>query len=202
MGYDLHITRKANWSDPAGSAIAEAEWQKLIEADPELTLDTETKVAMADGKYVFAAWKGRAWRATGYYGGEITATNPKKPLIVKMVGIAKSLNAQVQGDDGEIYREDGTAFESGNPRSQTGPGLIGQIKAWFQHRRVINKVQAEGAKFRVGQRVKNPWKQIGTIVSVNPKGNQGLGSFRVRFENGKEDESAFIGSVYEIVDDA
>jgi hypothetical protein len=199
MGYDLHITRKANWTDPAGPAIAETEWQKVIEADPELTLDTKTKVAMMDGQYIFAAWKGTPG-ALGYYGGEITASDPAKPLIIKMVGIAKVLKAQVQGDDGEIYREDGTSFEPDIPAAKP-PGLVGQIKAWLQHRKVIKKVQADGAKFRVGQRVKNPWKQIGTIVSVNPKGNQGLGSFRVRFENGKEDESAFIGSVYEIIHD-
>ena len=31
MGYELHITRKVNWSDEDGPAIALSEWQKLVE---------------------------------------------------------------------------------------------------------------------------------------------------------------------------
>src|SRR5262245_9582193 len=98
MGYDLHITRKANWFDEEGPVITEAEWRALIEADPELSLDTETRCIMADGEYVFAAWNGEAGLLS-YYKGEITAKNPEEALIMKMVRIAHQLGAQVLGDD-------------------------------------------------------------------------------------------------------
>src|SRR3954467_11033594 len=49
MGYDLHITRKENWTDDGGPTISEAEWRRVIEEDPELQLDTETSCTMSDG---------------------------------------------------------------------------------------------------------------------------------------------------------
>lgn len=104
MGYELHITRKENWSDEEGPAISEAEWRRLIAQDPELQLDTDTRCSMSDGEYVFAAWNGKTG-ALGYYNGEITAKNPEEPLIRKMVAIAQRLGATVQGDDGERYPE-------------------------------------------------------------------------------------------------
>jgi hypothetical protein len=104
MGYDLHITRKENWSDEDGPSISEAEWRRVIEEDPELQLDTETSCTMADGEYVFAAWNGEPG-ALGHYAGEITTKDPSEPLIRKMVLIAQRLNANVQGDDGERYPE-------------------------------------------------------------------------------------------------
>jgi len=41
MGYDLHITRRDDWSDQ-GHDITSDEWLKLIAADPELTLTPAT----------------------------------------------------------------------------------------------------------------------------------------------------------------
>lgn len=104
MGYDLHITRKEDWSDEDGPTISEAEWRRVIEEDPELRLDTETSCTMYDGEYVFAAWNGEPG-AFGYYNGEITTKNPTDAFIRKMVAIAKRLNANVQGDEGERYPE-------------------------------------------------------------------------------------------------
>src|SRR6476646_7073652 len=101
MGYELHITRRDNWSDHSGAAITEAEWRELIDRDPELTLDAQTRCTMSDGQYVFAAWKGRAG-ALGLYAGEITAKDPDQALITKMVQVARKLGAKVQGDDGEV----------------------------------------------------------------------------------------------------
>src|SRR5579862_3429180 len=90
MGYDLHITRRDDWTDQSGPVITEAEWRDLIAADPELSLDTQTRLAMSDGDYVFAAWNGRAG-ALAYHAGEITASNPDRPLIAKMVQVAQKL---------------------------------------------------------------------------------------------------------------
>src|SRR3954467_7750166 len=104
MGYDLHITRKEDWTEQDGPTISESEWRRVIEEDPELQLDKQTSCSMADGEYVFAAWNGEPG-ALGYYNREITATNPAEPLIRKMVALAQRLNANVQGDDGERYPE-------------------------------------------------------------------------------------------------
>jgi hypothetical protein len=46
MGYDVHITRKQNWSDEAGPEIPLSEWIAVVAADPEMRLDgfAETRV--------------------------------------------------------------------------------------------------------------------------------------------------------------
>jgi hypothetical protein len=130
VGYDLHITRRENWSDTTGPAITEAEWRAAIESDPELTLDTQTRCTMADGEYIFAAWNGRAGEL-GYFGGEITAKNPDPALVRKMVQLAQVLGAAVQGDDGESYGEDGNPVGSSAPAPR---GLLSIFRGWFQRR--------------------------------------------------------------------
>jgi hypothetical protein len=198
MGYDLHITRKANWGDDDGPAITEAEWRTIIEVDPELSLDTETRCIMTDGEYVFAAWNGEPG-VLGFYRGEISSKNPEKPLIAKMVRIAQALGAQVQGDDGEIYREDGTWMrpESAAPDS-VSPNLLSRIGLWFRRRQVARELWEAAPVFRVGQRVKNLSGELGTVLHVNRKANGGLGSVRIRLDDGREQHLAYVASGLEI----
>ncbi|MFF4259769.1 hypothetical protein ACFY1L_52345 [Streptomyces sp. NPDC001663] len=109
MGYDIHITRRANWWDDEGPEITTAEWETVVEADAELEMVPEPP-----------GWDGpRHWIAqmithppeerlgTALYwdSGEIRAKNPTDILIAKMRQPAIALNAKVQGDDGEYYAE-------------------------------------------------------------------------------------------------
>ena len=115
MGYELHITRKACWSDEDGPEIGEGEWRRLIEEDPELSLDQDTECCLDEKPVVFAAWNGEPG-VLGWFGGEISTKNPERPLIFKMVQIAERLRAKVQGDDGEEYPE---ALERADARRNT-----------------------------------------------------------------------------------
>ena len=45
--------------------------------------------------------------------GDIETKNPDAPVIQKMILIAESLNARVQGDDGEVYLPDGKIERDG-----------------------------------------------------------------------------------------
>jgi hypothetical protein len=156
---------------------------------------------MSDGEYVFAAWKGRAG-ALGYYAGEITANNPERPLIVKMVQVAKKLGANVQGDDGEVYDENGRASEPQATAPPAAPtGLLSRIRAWFRHRRIVRENQRAAPGFKVGQRVRNPWRVEGVVIGVDRKANGGLGSVRIRLDNGSEHEFAYVASGLEIIGD-
>jgi hypothetical protein len=131
MGYDVHITRKNDWSESEGPVISEAEWREAIAADPELSLDENTRVEMADSEFIFAAWKGRE-AAMGHYAGEITAKNADQSLLRKMVQIAKRLNAKVQGDDGEVYGEDGLPEDDGAAGGAAkGGGLLARLRGWL-----------------------------------------------------------------------
>ncbi|MGN6505181.1 MAG: hypothetical protein ACTHM6_06410 [Tepidisphaeraceae bacterium] len=98
MGYDLHITRKENWSDEEGELITSSEWVGVLDSDPELSRATDTGDDTLAG-----ALKGETvfW----FDNGEITCKNPDESIIQKMVQIAERLGANVQGDDGERYPE-------------------------------------------------------------------------------------------------
>ena len=100
MGYDLHITRRENWSSE-GNDITTQEWLDYIEKDPELSLYGQ------NGPY-FAIWKTEESQREYWMDwseGEIFTKNPDQILIDKLVKIARHLNAVVQGDDGELYGE-------------------------------------------------------------------------------------------------
>jgi hypothetical protein len=99
MGYNLHITRKKNYYDEEGDWISQEEWVAYINSDPELNIVPE------NGPY-FAQWNGKSeypdpW--FDWFDGCIETKSPDKPIIEKMISIAKYFNAKVQGDDLEIY---------------------------------------------------------------------------------------------------
>ena len=99
MGYDLHITRAEFHATNEGNEITAQEWLHYVEGDPELQL------VPANGPY-FAKWSGKAkypdpW--LDWFMGNIYSKNPDRPIVGKMLQIAKKLGARVQGDDGEFY---------------------------------------------------------------------------------------------------
>jgi hypothetical protein len=196
MGYDLHITRKAHWIDQDGPTISPEEWLSLLEADPELSRATDA------GDDTFAgAWKGDTtfW----FTDGEVRCKNPDPPTVRKMVAIARRFGATLQGDDGEQYREDGSSF---HPQCSTPPparsaGILTRIASWFGHRRTARDARDTASGLRTGQRVVNPWGELGTILSVDRNANAGLGSVRVRLDDGREQNLAYAASGLEPVTD-
>ena len=100
MGYDIHVTRASSWQDNRDQEILEKEWTALVEADPELALDPP------NGKHA-VLWSGDestpgSW--FDWYKGNVFTTNPDRAVLTKALGIAASLEAHVQGDDGKTYR--------------------------------------------------------------------------------------------------
>jgi hypothetical protein len=102
MGYDLHITRAADWAANAGSEISRDEWLALIQSDPDLEL------APKNGPY-FANWHGASANPEpwlDWYAGNIHTKDPDGALLKKMVQLAERLGGRVQGDEGEFYSGD------------------------------------------------------------------------------------------------
>lgn len=120
MGYDLHITRKEEWSDEDESnSITLNEWKDYLQSDKEMRLDGFAEANLQDGQVLrmedesLAIWKNysgdgingnHAWFSLSQ--GNITVKNPDEEIIKKMLEIAGVLNARVQGDDGEFYGKD------------------------------------------------------------------------------------------------
>jgi hypothetical protein len=122
MGYDLHITRAKSWAENVRRQISPAEWRAYVERDPELELSPE------DGP-CFAKWRGQSkgpdpWLDWSH--SNIHSKNPDEALIDKMVAIARELDAQVQGDDGEVYR-------SGHePPVSPLPSTLDRLRNWLR----------------------------------------------------------------------
>ena len=116
MGYDVHITRKPEWSEETGPVITLAEWLDYIQKDPEMRLEDAAEPLTPEAEntqtsdQVFAVWTAysghningnMAWFT--YFEDCIFVKNPDTEILQKMHKIAVSLGAKVQGDDGEEY---------------------------------------------------------------------------------------------------
>lgn len=119
MGYDLHITRKKSWDgfeDQRGSEISLAEWLTVVRGDAEMRLDGCCQARLPTGQVFrhehpsIAVWT--AWPHHGEAGdmawfklcaGNVAVKNPDRDTRRKMWRLARTLNAEVQGDDGEFY---------------------------------------------------------------------------------------------------
>ena len=119
MGYDLHITRKANWFD-VSPAIDLHDWLEYVASDPALQHEGFAEAPTASGgvlrveNFGTCIWKGYSQGAnsesTAWFTwnlGNIVAKNPDQEIRRKMWHIAQALHARVQGDEGEHYGEDG-----------------------------------------------------------------------------------------------
>jgi hypothetical protein len=99
MGYDLHITRAADWTESEDAPITAEEWLVVVAADPEMTIFS------ANGPY-FAVWNGTGQLAESWLDwseGQVFTKNPTRRELAKMLQIAGRLGAKVIGDEGEVY---------------------------------------------------------------------------------------------------
>ena len=111
MGYELHITKKANWAY-GGPDISGADWMGYLASDPELRLSNPVAVTLSDGSTYnhqnpfLAKWHGHSSGSSvlfDYRDQQIIVRNPDPETIAKMQQVSKKLGARVQGDNGEFY---------------------------------------------------------------------------------------------------
>ena len=116
MGYELHITRAAHWTENETAPISLKEWGDYVAADPEMRMDNFAEATMAQGDTIrieeegIAVWTAYSGHGIGgnmawfrHWRGEITVKNPDREIIDKMKQIAEVLGARVMGDEGELY---------------------------------------------------------------------------------------------------
>jgi len=102
MGYDLHITRRAEWHDhDSGPEITQAEWLAYIKSSPNFKLAGQNGPCLADWTKSGLPEGHGPW--IDWSDGELYSKNPPPELILEMIRIAAHFNAKVQGDDGEDY---------------------------------------------------------------------------------------------------
>ncbi len=99
MGYDLHITRADFWAENDGNEISADEWLRFVEQDPDLRVDEANGALFA----VMERSSGDHPPWFDWSGGNVYTKNPDRRTLAKMLQIAGTLGATVQGDDGETY---------------------------------------------------------------------------------------------------
>ncbi len=194
MGYDLHITRKTNWSDGDGPTISLAEWQQLVERDAELSAYLEVDEASRGKVASYRDQEG----ALRWDDGEVLTKNPDESLLIKMVAIAAALDARVLGDDDEVYGEDGTARPALPAPPEPRASLFSRIWSWVVARRRRRSLHATAPAFRVGSRVHDPWGNRGTVMKVDRHAMGGLGRVVVQFDDGRQHCVACVASGLEL----
>ena len=112
--------------------------------------------------------------------GVISAKNPTHQQLGEMIALATGLKAHVQGDDGELYSDPSQA-----PTPYT-PGVFERLGTFFGRFSNRRQTEAEPAPFAVGVRVRSPIRGEGTVVSVDPAAEHGLGRIVVGFDDGGE----------------
>ena len=124
MGYEVHITRKSTWFEEDGPTISLNEWLDYVSSDAEMRADGYAEAQTPDGVVriddpgiaVWTEYPGHAvdgnmaWFC--HFGDRITVKNPDESILTKMHQIASTLNAWVQGDEGEVYGPDGKCQET------------------------------------------------------------------------------------------
>jgi hypothetical protein len=148
VGYDVHITRKENWSDETGPEISQEEWEALADQDPELQVSgSYNGVKVYDWtKFSFPAYPDRP--ETGFCfcslhwnpRGEIMTKNPPVEVLQKMHALAQALSARVVGDEDEVYDENGEAsvIERGpnaDKKASLWQSMISALCAWWCNRK-------------------------------------------------------------------
>lgn len=95
MGYELHITRAADWASSESSPITESEWLAATGADG--------RIKRYPGNSEFT-WRSADGPAMYWVRDQINIKGVRDAAeIGEIATFAETLNARLEGDDGETY---------------------------------------------------------------------------------------------------
>ena len=110
VGYDLHVIRGEEWWE-RGEIPAE-EWRMAVDAADDLRMtgfvDTRTPAGatLRFTNPLLVEWSGHPSRVAVQFNfdrGQVVVKDPDPPTIARLLALATTLDARVQGDDGEFY---------------------------------------------------------------------------------------------------
>ncbi|MDZ7816465.1 MAG: hypothetical protein U5N86_10850 [Planctomycetota bacterium] len=125
MSYEVFITRASYYSQADAPEISKDEWEAYVKSDPEMEMEryAGSKVvqgeAISNPKEHSAVWTEYSLSRQGgdkarfeYSNGSIVVNDPDKEILRKMYTISRSLEANVQGTNGEDYGPEGNIITS------------------------------------------------------------------------------------------
>lgn len=126
MGYEVHVTRKAHWSDEDGARISAAEWASLLDGDP---------LEPADADRMTGWWTRHSGGKQDapillFSDGNIDAAPHDEETALFLLGLATELGAGLQGDEGEPWTTATIAATYAN-LDEAAPPPAAPLGAWL-----------------------------------------------------------------------
>ena len=107
VGYELHVTRSPDWSAAASKPIPQAEWETFARSEPRLVEDGYVDWSDS-GRAIAFDWKDLAGPSFVWRAGQVNVKGIRTAVeLGEIVAFARGLAANIQGDDGEVYGDDG-----------------------------------------------------------------------------------------------
>ncbi len=102
MGYELHITRAADWVDSEGQPIGRAEWAAYADRHPELVANGWVEWADIGREITYDCTDkyGQVARLSWRHGHVVVTCGED---YSKLLAIATDLGARLVGDEDEVY---------------------------------------------------------------------------------------------------
>ncbi len=104
MGFEVHITRGGDpLEDMEPTPISIEEWHVVVNGDPELEFDPTSE------RPGYALWKrpDEPPVVFEFRHSHVSITDPDEETLAKAAAVAKALGAEVHGEDGEEYDDEG-----------------------------------------------------------------------------------------------
>jgi hypothetical protein len=105
MSIYVFVTRRADPLKPDGAEINREEWVKLVEIDPDLSLEDPADRFLAD-KTIYAAWKAYPAGYPAWFGlsdGNIEVKGMDDAILGKLRIFANKLGARIVSEEGEEF---------------------------------------------------------------------------------------------------
>jgi hypothetical protein len=114
-GYELHLTRAADWTKASTSPIARTEWEAAARSDRRLVEDGFVDWSDSGRSAVFE-WGASDGPAMYWRSDQVMVKGVRSAAeIGEIVAFAQRLSANVVGDDGEWYDATGTVGSGAAP---------------------------------------------------------------------------------------
>jgi hypothetical protein len=182
MGYTLHMTRAADWTESAARPITADEWAEYVSRERSLASRPEGGVEWMPSpgaEPLFLDW----------HEGRVDCHGADEATADLLVAHARALGAKVLGDEGEEY-----------PRAV--PSAQEEAAERTRRRGLLLRARLEQLRYRLGHLFRppprhDPWLKPGarvreldgtrgTVVRVDPWAMYGSGLVTLRYDDGRE----------------
>ena len=181
MGYTLHLTRAADWTESEAHPLPLQEWLAYVAAEPSLQQDP-------DGHVTWTPAPGAAPLLLRWQAGRVDCEGADEALAEQLAAHARALGARVLGDEGEAYPLVPPTEQEAETEQRRRRRLALRVRREQLRYRVTHlfRPPRHEAWLRPGARVREQSGERGTVLRVQPWAMHGGGLVTVRYDDGRE----------------